>query len=186
MAERAVDLVLQRLAQIGGRFFVPCRTEGIVLSGGDFASPGQIPEFIRELTEMTVRIGLMESQAASLVRKYGTQAQKIVQIALECLSWSESEEIRVAKTQGPTEMTEAMRCLLRAEIQYTIEEEMATNLNDFFIRRTGRLFFERESVPLYLSDALEEFANRLGWTEQERILHQSRFAEEFESATNFD
>lgn len=186
MAERAVDLVLHRLAQTGRRSFVPCRTEGIVLSGGDFASPGQIPELIRELTELALRIGLMESQAASLVRKYGTQAQKIVQMAVECLSWSGSGEIRFAKTQGPTEATEAMRCLLRAEIQYTIEEEMATNLNDFFIRRTGRLFFERESLPLYLSDALEEFANRLGWTEQERILHQSQFAEEYESAINFD
>lgn len=53
--------------------------------------------------------------------------------------------------------------LLRAEIWYSIHFEMANSLADFFVRRTGSLYFNIDSVTEYFDIVLKDFIKILGW-----------------------
>jgi glycerol-3-phosphate dehydrogenase len=51
--------------------------------------------------------------------------------------------------------------LLLAELEYAVNEEMVTDLSDFLIRRTGRLYFEKALADKYaqvLNDQLAKLA----------------------------
>jgi glycerol-3-phosphate dehydrogenase len=45
---------------------------------------------------------------------------------------------------------------LLAEAEYCLENEMTNNLSDFIIRRTGRLYFERNNINSNI-DTLENY-----------------------------
>lgn len=53
--------------------------------------------------------------------------------------------------------------LIRAELWFGIHYEMINNLNDFFIRRTGRLYFDIESVHEYKNVILKDISVYLNW-----------------------
>ena len=52
--------------------------------------------------------------------------------------------------------------LAKAELAFGIEFEMVQNPMDFFIRRTGRLYFDIDSVRVLMEPVLAEFQNRFG------------------------
>ena len=58
--------------------------------------------------------------------------------------------------------------LLRAELWYGIHYEMINSLVDFYVRRTGRLYFDIESIEQTLPIVLKECAKYLEW-DTERI-----------------
>ncbi|MGJ8739148.1 glycerol-3-phosphate dehydrogenase C-terminal domain-containing protein, partial [Zobellia laminariae] len=47
--------------------------------------------------------------------------------------------------------------MAKAELRFGIDYEMVQNPMDFFIRRTGRLYFDIDSVRLLMEPILEEF-----------------------------
>jgi glycerol-3-phosphate dehydrogenase len=47
--------------------------------------------------------------------------------------------------------------MAKAELHYGINYELITSPMDFFIRRTGRLYFDIESVTYLLDPILDEF-----------------------------
>ena len=51
--------------------------------------------------------------------------------------------------------------MIKAEVWFTINYEMACNPTDFFMRRTGRLFFDTQSVYLYKNYVTQLFENQL-------------------------
>lgn len=55
--------------------------------------------------------------------------------------------------------------LLKSELHFTIENEMICHSSDFFIRRTGRLYFDIHSVIKYQQEITLELGKILGWTE---------------------
>ena len=56
--------------------------------------------------------------------------------------------------------------MIKAEVWYTIHYEMTCSLTDFFIRRTGRAYFNIESVYENLTLVLIEFAKHLSWKKE--------------------
>ncbi|MEO1099412.1 MAG: glycerol-3-phosphate dehydrogenase C-terminal domain-containing protein, partial [Bacteroidota bacterium] len=74
---------------------------------------------------------------------------------------------------------------LTLSLYETFINVMVYNLRDFFIRRTGRLYFDIDSVK-YLQDTVADYmANKFGWSEavknkeldllQQEILDVSKF-----------
>ena len=57
--------------------------------------------------------------------------------------------------------------MIRAEAQFAIAHEMALNPLDFFIRRTGRLYFDIDSVRKYKKPVFEEFQKAYNYSEEE-------------------
>ena len=60
---------------------------------------------------------------------------------------------------------DALERLIRSEIWYCIHYEMTHNLTDFFVRRTGRLYFNIPSIKKYLDIAVKDFIMYLNWSE---------------------
>ena len=56
--------------------------------------------------------------------------------------------------------------LIRAEVWYGVHHEMVNGLSDFFVRRTGRLYFDIHSIHQYRELVQEDLVKYLGWDEQ--------------------
>jgi glycerol-3-phosphate dehydrogenase len=170
MAERIIDLVIKQLQEESKQTFnyKSSFTDAIVLSGGDFQGPEQIPVFIEEQTREYNDTGIQKKYVKELVGKYGTQAKLILE--------------GVREITLPVDLSTK---LIMAELKYGIEEEMVTNLSDFLIRRSGRLFFDRDSISSIYPVILEQLENVFGWSVEEKASYKENFEKEYRAAIQF-
>lgn len=171
MAERIVDVVAKQLTTEEGRSFKPCQTDTIVLSGGEFASGKMIPAYVKKQAERVRDFGISEEQIRVLVGKFGSNSEKIVTACLEYIANNETQS--------------AAEALLLAELHYALEEEMVMTVSDFLIRRTGRLFFERDSLESIYPMVADELANKLHADAEQKDRDLKAFAEEYHLAKTF-
>ena len=75
--------------------------------------------------------------------------------------------------------------LLRAELWYSVNYEMTNSLADFFVRRTGRLYFNIETVTQYRQQAVQDFINYLDWDEERVAFENKKLDELLYDATHF-
>ena len=75
--------------------------------------------------------------------------------------------------------------MIRAEAQFAIAHEMVINPMDFFIRRTGRLYFDIDSIRNYMDPVLEEFKKAYGYDSSKLLSFKETLQEELESHSNF-
>jgi glycerol-3-phosphate dehydrogenase len=57
--------------------------------------------------------------------------------------------------------------LAKAELRFGIAHELVTLPEDFFIRRTGRLYFFKNSIQQIEQAILNEFKSELAWTDEQ-------------------
>ncbi|MED4582487.1 glycerol-3-phosphate dehydrogenase/oxidase [Brevibacillus choshinensis] len=169
MAERVVDIVTKELTKEEGRAFKPCHTHQIVLAGGSFSSVAAIPDFIRVQAKRVRSFGISEASIAELVGKYGKNTDKIVKLAID-----------LQKQRHPAE-----DAMVLAELQYGIHEEMVMTLRDFLIRRSGKLFFDRESIGRVYLKIADEMARTLKWSAIEKEREIKVFEEEYQQVKSF-
>ncbi|MFN0276197.1 MAG: FAD-dependent oxidoreductase [Chitinophagales bacterium] len=144
MAMEVVDIAAERLTKRTGKQIPLSKTEHIKLFGADFSIP--IEEFIERRTGEAKQVGLNKEVITYLVYNYGTDAEKIIQTAFEIAQKIPNAEKR----------------LLFAELKYCVEHEMTCTLSDFLVRRTGKMYFDKEAVlknykqvAIYLQELLE-------------------------------
>lgn len=142
MAERTVDLCMRKIEAEGGLAFVACATQDLPLSGGSIKN---VHSFLLSLDEGTVHyFGKLLLQ--QLYHRYGANAAGIAQEAI--------------MREGPPPMA-----LLLAELEYGAKHEMVTELSDFLVRRTGRLYFAKAEADLHAERLNRDLAELLGWDE---------------------
>lgn len=155
MAERVVNRIAKKMEEEEGRKPGPCQTDTIPLCGNDFADFQQVKKYIKKVRGELALAGLAYHDAWYLVTTYGGQTERIM------------ETFRGLKD------ADAHWRLLKAELHFCLEYEMVLNPLDFFIRRTGRLYFDIGSVRTYLDRVVGECGKKLGvgreareaWTE---------------------
>ncbi|MEO1436896.1 MAG: glycerol-3-phosphate dehydrogenase/oxidase [Bacteroidota bacterium] len=169
MAERATDqAVLQLKAQTVGS--IPkSTTKEIKLVGGRFENQEALQHFAARKVGEAKQIQAPQDHVVDLVYRYGADADVILEKAFELYG----------KIKDP-----ALR-LLAAEIWYGITYEMCHDLNDFFIRRTGRLYFERPSIPGILAFTADQMQQILDWSADEKAHQIEAFNKEFELVMAF-
>jgi glycerol-3-phosphate dehydrogenase len=133
MAERVVDLVCRRL-----RHEAPCRTAEVPLPGGDRP--------LLATVEADARRRLDAGAAARLVDLYGSDADAILR--------------RAAEDGGPVD---GQPDVLRAEVAYAVDAEMALTLEDVLERRTRLLLFDARQGLGGVDAVAAIAARRLGW-----------------------
>lgn len=139
MAERIVDRIAKKLEEEGTELKA-CYTDEIPLCGNvDFKKNKHVKKYIIEIYDRIKTDGFSEHDAWFLVTNYGKQTELILEI-FASLKDSDIYE-RMAK----------------AELRFGIDYEMIQNPMDFFIRRTGRLYFDIDSVRNLMESILEEF-----------------------------
>ncbi|GIN94907.1 aerobic glycerol-3-phosphate dehydrogenase [Siminovitchia terrae] len=149
MAERAVSLVVKRLLLVGKRPFGASTTKKCVLSGGAVGDAEQFLQLINSYARKAVTFGLTEQEIRYLVSKYGSNVDVL-------LNWS-------------LEARPSVNRLLYAELMYAIHDEMTVSPADFFIRRTGDLYFNIQRINRCKKEAVQLMSDIFKWsTEQKR------------------
>ena len=151
MAERVVDLVMREFYQEEYKRFLKSGTENIPLSGGKIEG-GLEMFFARTKAEYSAK-GLDDESLRHLCGKYGSNVGAIL-----------------GGVQGKTAVSIAL-----AELEYCLHQEMTTSLADFLIRRTGRLWFEWDSVQELYTPLLEKMAGLLNWDLSQKNFYQEQF-----------
>ncbi|UFJ43419.1 glycerol-3-phosphate dehydrogenase/oxidase [Brevibacillus humidisoli] len=152
MAETVVDLVAAGLQREGQGPFERCRTKNLPISGGDVGGADNLPLFMEAMIVKGEKVGLTTEQAAMLAGRYGSNVERLYKI--------------IAGSGR-----EAAACGLPADLfamlEYAITAEMVAKPTDFFVRRTGALFFDIDFVRTWKVAVLAYMAKRLGWTKQQ-------------------
>jgi glycerol-3-phosphate dehydrogenase len=171
MAERTIDVVVKQRYKQNKTPISTSTTEDLKLSGGNFKNPEDIPNYITDLSNTYSQLQITEQQIHDLVYKYGTNTPHIIEIYQGLLP----KNTKLSTTQR----------LLLAELHYSIRHEMVTNLSDFLIRRTARLYFERETIEETYFLLLDELAKQLQWNKKQKLQYLREFEQEYQAVLSF-
>lgn len=147
MAERIVDKVVNFI----GASVHPCFTEKLTVFGSDFKHNDEISELIIRLTSENKDLGLSVNQIKEWVYRYGTETERILGY-YKSINSSNSD---------------CESCAVLAELSYGIDREMVLKLEDFYIRRSARLYFDLPNMFNYMDEACRLMQQKLGYTREE-------------------
>src|SRR5213083_2083618 len=140
MAERVVDLVVERLGRAAGA----CRTASVPLPNGGLAAE-ELPRLVERVRARLPQ--LAAGGAERLVALHGAGAERL--LARACASPAAGELLPGG--------------ILRAEIAHALDEEMALTLEDLLERRTRLLLFDPGQGLACAAAVADMAAARLGW-----------------------
>ncbi len=148
MADSVVNMVIDELP---GNY-PSCKTEKMLLSGGDVGGSDQFETFVKKHVAKGQELGLSKDEATELVHRYGSNVNTVF------------DYVGQGRETG-------LPAYLQATLDYALEHEMAVTPLDFFVRRTGYLYFHIDRVLKYKDLVVNEMADRLNWdTEQKERL----------------
>lgn len=147
MAERVVNLVVKKY--FPDSTLTRCHTDKIKLPGSGFLSNREVKQYISEVTESLNSLNLSEHKARYLVGNYGRQTHEIL------------DDMRRSHDVSPAALG-----LLKAELHFCVHHEMVATLCDFFIRRTGLLYFDIQQVNKWKAELARECQRLLNWDEE--------------------
>lgn len=145
MAERIVDLVDKKYKRRFNKEFEEIKTKDIVLSGGTFKNYDEVKSYTDAIQNRIAEVDFNRKDAEYLVHNYGKQTDIILQKFDDIMHDNMQEK------------------MINAEVWFAINYEMACSPTDFFMRRTGRLFFDRTSVDIYKNYVTQLFKNQFLW-----------------------
>lgn len=155
MAKKIVDLVCDKL-QINQ----VCKTNEIVIAGGEFNHPKDVLGYIK--TVQTRLPGNSRTEASILVRTFGKQTDDVLDLLKE--------------SAGNLVVAQALFCL---------RKEYSTKLTDFYVRRTGMMFFHPEKMKSSIELVADVFKNFLGWSLEKRNEEIDELLSLFEEGISF-
>lgn len=153
MAQRVVDLLATLFQQQENKTFPPCSTDKIPVSGGKVGGAENFKAFVKNKTQEGVKLGLTTEEARSLTLWYGANVEELFSRIRK------NNEIALNYQLTPA---------LLAQIEYSIDAEMATSPADFFIRRTGALYFNIHWVYEWQKAVVRYMATYLNWDEEKK------------------
>ena len=146
MAQRVLEKVTDKLPNKRKRKLKKSYTDEIPLVSPTLHTYEEVEVYEKELQYELASKGITQNYYAwYLVSTYGKNANLI------------SKRMDFYAKGTPAEK------LIRAEVWYSIHFEMANSLADFFIRRTGSLYFNIESVTTYFDLVVKDFIKYLSW-----------------------
>lgn len=166
MAERSVDAFLSVNPELKPKT-KPCATADIPLSGSDFTERRY---FLEKLRDAAGQIPHMASQLEDLFDKYGSDSGDIINLAYELYN-----ENRTLKNP-----------ITAAELYYTILFEQVIKPADFFIRRTGMLYFNRPKIQDLQTELSSFWGSMTGLAESTIAGYEKEFRSEFERVLHFE
>ena len=167
MAQRIVDLVLKQFSKTEKRAFKKCQTRKIALTEQPLANAKAVYAYIDELQGRVEKLGLAPYYGWYLATAYGKQAETII------------EKMKDFANDTPD------IALARAEVWFTVHHEMVNRADDFFVRRTGRLYFDINSIDDIQEIVFKDLQKYLGWSEDRLKKEVGDFANLLFDATNY-
>jgi len=161
MAERVVDLVVKK--NFDETKLQSCLTGSIALTAPGFQSYDEVKSY-SQMIHQKLKPHNLQDDTNYLVNNFGKQSEKIVMF-LEKFP-NESHDIQLAK----------------AELLFCIESEMVMKASDFFVRRSGALYFNQPRLKIIMDPCLHIMSDYFKWNsvrldqekkEMERLLLQA-------------
>jgi len=145
MGERIVNLVTKSL----DGDYKSCQTKKIPLTTPTLENSKMVEHYIKNIESNLNAKSIEEASyyAWFLVTNYGKQTDIIL------------EKIQDFDDENP------LLRLMRAELWFGVHYEMVASILDFYVRRTGRLYFNIESIEWSKSAIISDMKNYLGWND---------------------
>ncbi|HEV8514579.1 MAG TPA: glycerol-3-phosphate dehydrogenase/oxidase [Cyclobacteriaceae bacterium] len=164
MAERVVDLVVDR--SFDERELKSCLTGSILLASSDFKNYNEVITYRQSILEKLKKFQL-EHHVAELVSNFGKQCDEIL---------SRFEKIE----ENDNEIR-----LVKAQLAYCINMEMVKTTSDFFVRRTGLLYFDLPLLKKVIEPCLQAMATQFNWNETRINDEKNEMKRLIDQALNF-
>ncbi|WP_010532146.1 glycerol-3-phosphate dehydrogenase/oxidase [Lentibacillus jeotgali] len=156
MAEDAVDEVVKQLKEEYGILYSESETEHLPISGGEVGGSKGFQQFKERKIAEAADLGIAEETAIFLVQKYGANVNQIFELF-------QGEKAQAEKA--------GIEPIVFAELRYALDNEMAYKPVDFFVRRTGALFFDIDFVTAYKDNVINYMAEILHWSDEQKRLY---------------
>lgn len=170
MAEAITDRVIKSLETDSHKKFGKSVTKKLPLSGGDFGGSKNFPRFVSSMALQSEQFGLAPEEGRMFAQFFGTNAGKVFEHY-----WKRSAEPH----------RDGLPDVLAAVVSYAMEDEMAVTPSDFFIRRTGDLYFHIADVMRYKEQVLDYMGKHLNYSEEQKVRYRKELLEEIDKATRF-
>lgn len=145
MAERVVQEAMKK--HFSAKQLRANSTSAMPLTPQPFKSFADVIHYEDELKKKFKALGLPASEATNLIQLYGRQADQILGL------FEQSQE------------GDPFENLVLAQLEFSIAHEMTLTLCDFFVRRTGWIYFRVDLVKQYMHRCAERMGNQLRWEE---------------------
>ena len=147
MAQRVVDTAIKYGFKNIENKFGKSNTHKIELVEPAFKNGDEVTVYKKKLCVILDEIGITDKfWAWYLTTTYGKQATIILD------------------KSNNFNCEDRLEAIIRAELWFCINYEMVCSLSDFFVRRTGRLYFDLPSVKKYMDVILGDCVTLLKWT----------------------
>ena len=167
MALEIVDLLAKRLKQEYGLKFADSKTKNTPISGGDVDGSKNYENYVNRKVQEGKALGLSTDVAYKLASKYGSNVDKLFAIA-----------------QLTNEKDLNMPLELYVQLVYSVQNEMVYKPTDFLIRRTGKLYFDINTVKQYKQAIIDELDKLLNYTAEQKNEFSKEVDEAIEEATH--
>ncbi|MEL6717613.1 MAG: glycerol-3-phosphate dehydrogenase/oxidase [Bacteroidota bacterium] len=164
MAERIVDLVLEKYFKTLSK---KSTTKSITLTPNPLPNAAAVETYIQQLEQKMPEFGLSSYHAWYLTTTYGQQT-----------------EIILNKIKDFSDKDSELR-LLRAELWFGVHYEMVESLADFFVRRTGRLYFDIFTINPALEVIANDLQEYLNWEDARLVEERERMQTLLYDATHY-
>lgn len=152
MGESIVNLVAQQLQKEDGVKYPKSSTKRLPIAGGEVGGSKGFETFMADRVQQAGSMGLTADAMRMLVSRYGANVDKVLHFY----------------TVGLGEAADAgLDLLVYAMLRYSIEYESAYKPIDFFIRRTGALFFDIHWVHAHKESVTAYMSKTFNWTDEQ-------------------
>lgn len=166
MAEKVLDRLYKKLHE-NGQPMVYSKTAQIDLDNGAFENVKAVKKYRKAIKATLENIGLNKYYAFYLVSNYGKATDTIIQT----INQFDNKDPRLR--------------LIRAELSYCLQNEMVFTLKDFYIRRTGRLYFDIHSISETMETVLKDLKTYFNWDNQREQYEKKTMNEAIKEVSEF-
>ncbi len=160
MAERVVDMVTERS---GREDLLECFTDKISLNKNNFNHAETVAAFRQSIHDQLDAF-ILSAYSDYLVENYGRQTEDVIR------------QLQAIHDDDPSVR------LARAELKFTIENEMVVSILDFFIRRTGMLFFDMPRLLKVKDAILVDMNAMMRWDSKQLQAEQEKLEQAIKEA----
>lgn len=164
MSKKVVNLLLKRDSSFNQ---VKCKTRSYKIHADSFANYREFQAYQEEILIEFSGKGIDSYTSWYLCSTYGKNARYILLSALKI------QELNLEKA------------LIKAEIEYVIQYESAYSPDDYFNRRSGKLYFDINGVKANFNFILAEFKEHFNWSEEKLIIERIKCQELIDDVSVF-
>lgn len=158
MAENVVNKMLEIVAKEGKPMQVSnVSTATIPISGGEFGGSSNMAAYMDMKIAEGLLHGLSKQDASVLVHRYGTNVDTVYSLAEDAIAWGKGYQLSAVQS---------------IMLKYSLLHEMTVRPDDYFIRRTGNMFFRIEEVETWKEPVLQAMAAELSWSDEQLVQYR--------------